>query len=80
MVKYFQTLNKQEIKDMQNRATIARRSPQLQKAWKDQAKIQQMYNEGTMKPKEIAEQYGINVRSAYRIIDRPPVDKPLTTQ
>lgn len=45
-----------------------RRSPELQKAYAERGKLVMLYNYG-LSYNDIAKTYGINMRSAYRIIN-----------
>lgn len=66
--RHFKHASKEQFKEYAQKSAYSRRSPQLRHAWDDQETIQELYNSG-IPAQQIAKQYDISVRSAYRIID-----------
>lgn len=58
----------QKILDAQRKGVEARRSPELKRAWKEQEELKRQYQAGRS-VKDISYDYGINVRTCYRIIN-----------
>jgi predicted DNA-binding transcriptional regulator len=63
-----QKLSKKELSEFGKQAALAKRSPELQNAYKNILKIKMARATG-MRVSEIAEQYNINARTVYRMTD-----------
>lgn len=67
-MKYFSTLTSNEVRELGREGGLKKRSSNLQFAWQEQYKLKREHFENNRSIKEIAKEYGIEIRSAYRII------------
>ena len=66
VARYFETISSEERKYISNKGVLARISAEVRKAWSDSAQLQfrRISGEGV---KDLAKEYGISVRTMYRI-------------
>lgn len=67
--RHFSSIPKQQITEIARKGGETRRSPELQKAWNEEARIKNM-RAIKIPVKQIASEYKIPVRACYRILGK----------